>query len=220
MARATTVAIVALVAGLSLAAFGWRQLDDRSAPPIVIEDPRADATIVVAIAGAVATPGLYALGGDARMQDALDRAGGTVAGADLAAINPAQRLQDEQRIVVPRLAPTAGPRSTEEAVTAASGGADMAQTPAPSVPTVRPTTSAPTPAAPVGVAVAGDRIDINRATAAELDALPGIGPVIAQRIVDYRAANGPFAAVDALVDIQGISARMVEDLRPLVTVGP
>jgi len=86
-----------------------------------------------------------------------------------------------------------------------------------------PMTSAPRPETPSTVpaeaADAGGQIDVNRATAAELDALPGIGPVIAQRIVDYRAENGPFASVDALVDIQGISARMVEELRPLVTVG-
>lgn len=217
--RATTVAIVALVAGLALAAFVWQLFDERSAPPIVIEDPRADATIVVAIDGAVATPGVYALGADARMQDALDRAGGTVPEADLAAINPAQRLQDEQRIVVPRLAPTAQPL-TAQAVVEASGGEAMARSPASVAPPRTPTTSAPTTGVPVNIAVASERIDLNRATAAELDALPGIGPVIAQRIVDYRAANGPFTAVDALVDIQGISARMVEDLRPLVTVGP
>jgi len=92
MARATTLVIVAVVAGVALGAFALQQMDERSAPPIVIEDPRADATIVVAIEGAVATPGVYAFGADARLQDAVDRAGGTVSDADLAPINPAQRL--------------------------------------------------------------------------------------------------------------------------------
>ncbi|MFL5761417.1 MAG: ComEA family DNA-binding protein [Thermomicrobiales bacterium] len=68
-------------------------------------------------------------------------------------------------------------------------------------------------------AVAGP-ININTATAAELDTLPGIGPAIAARIVAYRDSHGAFASVDELADVSGISARMVDNLRPLITTGP
>lgn len=63
-------------------------------------------------------------------------------------------------------------------------------------------------------------ININRASAEQLEDLPGIGPAIAARIVDYRQRNGAFRSVDELEQIRGISGRMVEELRPLVTTGP
>lgn len=62
-------------------------------------------------------------------------------------------------------------------------------------------------------------IDINSAGISELDQLPGVGPVIAQRIVDYRETNGRFESIEQLADIDGISAEMAEELRPLVTLG-
>ncbi|HET7036208.1 MAG TPA: ComEA family DNA-binding protein [Thermomicrobiaceae bacterium] len=63
-------------------------------------------------------------------------------------------------------------------------------------------------------------INVNTASAAELAALPGVGPVLAQRIVDYREAHGPFASLDDLDAVQGVSARMVADWREIATVGP
>ncbi|HWV25006.1 MAG TPA: ComEA family DNA-binding protein [Thermomicrobiales bacterium] len=78
--------------------------------------------------------------------------------------------------------------------------------------------SPPSPGSPSGAMPTGAPLDINTATAAELDELPGIGPVLAGRIVDYRDANGPFTTVDELANVQGISSRLVEELRPLVTV--
>lgn len=65
---------------------------------------------------------------------------------------------------------------------------------------------------------AGTMLDINTATAEELEALPGIGEVLAGRIIDYRTSNGPFASIDDLTDISGISVRLVDQLRPLITV--
>lgn len=89
------------------------------------------------------------------------------------------------------------------------------------VPEAKPTPRPATSATAASVAIPGaSTIDINRATAAELEALPEIGPKLAERIVEYRVTNGPFTAVDQLAEIRGISERMVEALRPLVTVGP
>jgi competence protein ComEA len=67
-------------------------------------------------------------------------------------------------------------------------------------------------------AVAGALVNINTASATELEGLPGIGEVIAQRIVDHRTANGPFASVDQLLDVSGIGDAILESIRELVTV--
>lgn len=89
------------------------------------------------------------------------------------------------------------------------------------VPKPMPTPRAATPGQPIAnPAGPPSPIDINRAVAAELDSLPGIGPKLAERIIEYRDSNGPFTAVDDLAEVRGISERMVEILRPLVTVGP
>ncbi len=186
------------LAALALIFFGFVLFDDRAAPPIVIEDPLAEATIVVAVEGAVASPGVYRLPGDARTDDALSSAGGPAPDADLAAINLARRLRDEDRVVVPRRQPPAPPAGTNT----------TERSPAPE--------TAPATGAPLGPTP----LDLNAATLADLDALPGIGPALAQRIVDYRTERGRFASIDELANVAGISPRMVDELRPLVTVGP
>jgi competence protein ComEA len=66
--------------------------------------------------------------------------------------------------------------------------------------------------------VAGAKINVNTATEPELETLPGVGPVLAQRVIDYRTEHGPFATVDALDDVSGIGPATLADLRDLVTV--
>ena len=191
------VVVGALALGVAVASavffvLGW--WDDRVAPPIVISDPLADAGIVVAVEGAVATPGVYSLPAGGRVGDALRAAGGPAAGADLSAINQAKRLADGERMVVPSRPGGGGSPPTVGAI-----GSSAAASPPQELPAT---------------------IDINAATADELATLPGIGPAIAQRIVDHRAANGPFGSVEELADVSGVSLRMVDALRPLVRVGP
>jgi len=202
MSRLLTVVVVSVISGVAIASFGMRLIDDRNGPAIIIDDPRSDATIVVDVSGAVRSPGVYTLSGAARVQDALTAAGATLPSADLSSINLARRLQDEDRLVIPFLSdPDATPASTQ------AGSVQV---------TVQPSADA---------IVRNDEpsttalIDINSAPVAELDSLPGIGPAIAQRIIDYRTENGPFESIDQLVEIEGVSARMVDELRPLVTVG-
>jgi competence protein ComEA len=74
------------------------------------------------------------------------------------------------------------------------------------------------PAPVTGGVVAGGLINVNSAIATELEELPGIGEVIAQRIIDYRTENGPFATVDELLDVSGIGDAILESIRELVTV--
>ena len=74
--------------------------------------------------------------------------------------------------------------------------------------------------APGGGGSAGALVDINAATAAELETLPRIGPTMAQRIIAYREANGPFAAIEDIQDVPGIGPATFEGLKDLITVGP
>jgi len=145
----------------------------------------APAAVVVHVAGAVASPGVYELPGEARAADAVAAAGGAVPGAEVDALNLAAPLTDGERVYVP---------VEGEAV------------PQP-----------PPRAGPPGT-VAAAPIDLNRATADELDALPGIGPSTAQAIVAHRDANGPFASIDDLEEVRGIGPAKLEALRPLVTL--
>ncbi len=158
------------------------QLDLRAAPPISIVAPSEPAMIVVAIDGAVESPGIYKLPYGSRVHDLLEVSGGYLSSSDLEAINQAALLIDGQRLFVPTHDTDAGAR--------------MASSPTPLL------------------------IDINRATAEELDQLPGIGEVKAEAIVAYRNQNGPFRAVDDLVLVDGISEALLEDIRPFVTVTP
>jgi competence protein ComEA len=182
--------VVWLIAALSAAILAFmvaRTLDAQKAPPIIISDPSAEATIVIVVNGAVATPGAYELRAGSRVRDAIDLAGGPLPQADLREVNLARRLVDEERLVIPDTVATSVPDLNIRAPTETND-------------------------------IAG-KLDINRASAAELESLPGIGPVIAERIIAYRQEHGPFATIEDLDDVQGISRRMVEDLRPFISVG-
>lgn len=192
------VALLAVAAAIAVVGGGLRFLDDRAAPAIVISEPVDEAIVAVAVEGAVAAPGVYELPADARYADAVAAAGGLTDAADLSGYNPARRVRDEERIVVPSRGVGSGALPAEDASGGGLGSAGDG-----------------TLDVPIGAGL----IDINAATPEELDALPGIGPVLAERIVNARDEGGPFASVDDLAGVTGISRRMVDTLRPLVTVG-
>jgi competence protein ComEA len=185
-------AVVALVAAVAAVYAIFQALDERSAPPIIIEDASANLPVVVEVRGEVEAPGVYALSPGARLQDAIAAAGGLSEEADLSTVNLARRLRDGELIVILAL-PVPG--STPVLRT---GGADVA------------------PAAEDSQG----RININTATAEELEALPSIGEVIATRIIEYREQNGPFRSVDDLIHVQGISDETIDEFRHLVTTSP
>jgi len=133
--------------------------------------------------------------------DAITAAGGPRDGADLTGLNLAQRVQDGDQILVGAAAPTGdGPR-LGSATISAGGAGGAAGTAA----------GAPVPG------TAG-KIDLNTATEAQLDALPGVGPVTARAILAWRTANGRFTAVDQLAEVDGIGPARLARLRELVTV--
>jgi competence protein ComEA len=137
------------------------------------------------VVGAVNTPGVYTLPPGARVQDAVQAAGGASADADLQRLNLAAAVQDQQQVVVLR----------QQAVTT-PGTTDASEEPGTGL------------------------VNINAADSETLQTLPGIGPVMADRIIEYRDEHGPFPTVEDLINVKGIGEVTLEKLRPLVTVGP
>ncbi|WP_425587051.1 helix-hairpin-helix domain-containing protein [Streptomyces violaceusniger] len=162
--------------------------------------------VVVDVTGKVRRPGLRKLPPGSRVADALEAAGGVRPGADLSGLNRARPLVDGEQIVVG--APAAGP----PAPGAAAGGSNAPN--APNAPNGPNAPNAPNP--PAGPGAPGGSVSLNSATAEQLDTLPGVGPVLARHIIDYRTQHGGFRSIDELREVNGIGERRFADLRPLV----
>jgi competence protein ComEA len=164
-----------------------------AAPAIAVTDDgggggAAGGSVIVHVAGAVREPGVYRMRAGARVDDAVGRAGGATARADLTQVNLAAKVEDGRQIVVPRRvpAPAAGG--------AAAGGGGSA------------------PAQP------GVPLNLNTATLEQLDELSGIGPATAQKILDYREEHGGFGSVEELGQVPGIGDVRLASLREQVRV--
>jgi len=155
------------------------------------------APITVFVSGAVQQPGLYNLPAAARVGDAIISAGGMTIVANVALINQAEKLWDGAQVHVPEIPAVAVEVSAPQPPVGISG--------APASPAVAPGTEAS--GAP------GGQINLNTATAAELESLPSIGPSKAAAIM----ANRPYATVDELDKVPGIGPSTLEQLRPLVS---
>jgi competence protein ComEA len=184
-----TVALVAL----------WPRVDPAAAPP-ASSLPLAFASttsidiaddVVVHAAGAVAHPGIYRLAPTARVADLVEAAGGLTSDADLDRLNLASPLTDGGRLYVPRLGEVDLPEVAHHDPAPGPGGDGEG---------------------------AGALVDVNRATASALEALPGIGPATAEAILSHRERHGPFRSVDSLIDVRGIGPAKLEQLRDLVRV--
>lgn len=154
----------------------------------------AGAPVLVHVAGAVREPGLVELAAGSRVADAVEAAGGVTVRGDPASVNLARPVVDGEQVVVVR-----------------HGSAPVALGAVPG-PVVGGNPSLGAGAAPAGP------VDLNTATLEQLDALPGIGPVLAARILDWRSANGRFSSVDELGEVSGIGEATLADLRPAVRV--
>lgn len=179
-------------------------------------------TVTAAVIGAVAKPGVYTLDEGARLQDLLDKAGGARPDADLSDINLAANVIDGSTLAIP-----AGPQAYTQDNALVIRGGQAAATRNPPEYTVsgwqaqRAATNAPeTPArsSSADLGPRGSLVDLNRASAEELEALPGIGPVLAHRIVEFRAQK-TFRVLDDLLQVNGIGPKKLAALRPLVAVG-
>jgi len=177
-----------------------------SARPVT---PRLRPKPLVYVAGAVLHPGVYAVAEDARAADAVALAGGAARDADLVAVNLAAHVADGDEIAVPhRGDPPIAPARSAERRSAGPGHTHSAHR--------RRRGHRGAPAAPEAQTAL---VDLNSANEDQLAELPGIGPILAERIVDFRTLNGPFLSVDGLADVAGITPAHLDELETLVTVG-
>ena len=154
--------------------------------------------IFVHVVGAVQNPGLFGVHSGARVIDAVMAAGGLVASADPCAINLASTILDGQQIVVPATVDgTPGDPALCSDGSPTQGAAAVAG-------------AGSTGGSPQGL------ISLSSASVAELDTLPGIGPALAQRIIDWREASGGFSSVEQLGEVSGIGDKVLASIRDLV----
>ena len=157
----------------------------------------APAPLRVHVGGAVVAPGVYDLAECARVLDAVEAAGGFAEGAARDALNLARTVSDGEQVVVPSEADIAA----QEAVSAGAGGAAAGA------------------GASAAAGGAGGKVNINTASAAQLDTLPGVGASTAEKIVADREANGPFKTVEDLKRVSGIGDKKFAALADAICVG-
>lgn len=211
--KAVVVAILVVIAaasGLAMASFSSRSSgvsfehsDEASASDVrgsgdasPVDESSAKsssaAEAYVDVDGAVVRPGVYRLKDGARVSQAIDAAGGLTVEADVTGLNRASKITDGQKIYVP----TVG----EQQAAAAVGGAESS--------------AATTP----GAGSSSGLVNINTASAAELQTLSGIGPSMAQSIIDDRSKNGPFASVDDLMRVSGIGEKKLAKIKDCICI--
>jgi competence protein ComEA len=170
---------------------------------VILLPPPTPLPVVVQVSGAVNRPGLYSLPPGSRIHDALVAAGGLSSSAELATLNLAAYVEDGQRIEVPSRQAT--PLTLKATLTAPPSSGIVA---GPSQ-----TKSSAQPPPPTGL------ININTATQAELESLPGIGPSLAQRILAYREENGLFKTIEDIQQVKGIGPAIFDRIKDLITAG-
>lgn len=213
--KAVVVAILVVIAaasGLAMASFGDRSSGvsfersdesdtsaERGAGDALPDDADESsakgfsaAEVYVDVDGAVVKPGVYRLKDGARVSQAIDAAGGLTAEADVTGLNRASKIIDGQKIYVP----TVG----EQQAAAVSDRTDSG--------------TATTP----GAGSSSELVNINTASAAELQTLSGIGPSMAQSIIDERTQNGAFASVDDLLRVSGIGEKKLAKIKDCICV--
>lgn len=155
-----------------------------------MEQPQPDA-MMVDVKGQIKLPGVYKANPGERVIDIIDRAGGLTDQADQSQVNLSAHVQDEMVIYIPAMGEEGiVPQGSSVGGTASSSGSGQTQ----------------------------GKININKADAAELQKLPGIGPAKAAAIIEYRQASGPFKVVEDLKKISGIGEKTFDKLKDLVTV--
>ena len=211
--KAAVVAILVVIAaasGLAMASFNSRssgvsfeRSDEASASEVrgsgdASPDDESSAKsssaaeVYVDVDGAVVRPGVYRLKDGARVSQAIDAAGGLTAEADVTGLNRASKITDGQKIHVP----TVGGQQA----TAAVGGAESGASTTP------------------GAGSSSGLVNINTASAAELQTLSGIGPSMAQSIIDERTQNGAFASVDDLMRVSGVGEKKLAKIKDCICV--
>ncbi|MGB9767744.1 MAG: helix-hairpin-helix domain-containing protein [Dictyoglomus turgidum] len=145
--------------------------------------------IIVHITGEVKNPGVYKLEEGARVIDAINLAGGSLPSADLDKVNLADFLRDGSKIYIPSKLENSENELKSQAILS-KRKIDTSKS---------------------------DKVNINTASKEELESLPGIGPTLAQRIIEYREENGPFGSAEDLLNVKGIGEKKLERIRDQIT---
>ena len=174
------------------------------------ENNQTNETIVVHVSGAVNIEGIVELASGSRIANAIEKAGGIKENADMTDINLAYPLEDGMKIYIPTKEETEAYKNNENTpaesyVTAASGGVNSKEA----------TNSTPSSST---LDTASKKVNINTATQEELDALPGIGPSIAAKIIDYREQNGKFNSIEEIKEVSGIGDAKYEKIKDSITI--
>ncbi|MFB1041864.1 helix-hairpin-helix domain-containing protein [Streptomyces chrestomyceticus] len=170
--------------------------------------------LVVDVVGKVHRPGIHRLPQGARVADALGAAGGVLDGANTRGLNRARLLVDGEQIAVDVAG--AAPGAAGQGAGAGSGAAAGAGSGAAAGAGTGGGATSGSVGGAGGTGAGGAPVSLNSATAEELDGLPGVGPVLARHIIEYRTAHGGFTSVEQLREVNGIGDRRFADLRPLV----
>ncbi|ABB15935.1 helix-hairpin-helix domain-containing protein [Carboxydothermus hydrogenoformans] len=168
-------------------------LKETAEQEVITREVTPKGTVVVHVAGAVYKPGVYVLEEGARVKDAIEKARGMLPLADDSSINLAAKVSDGQKIYIPFKNET----TTASASTNKAFGQQNALK---------------------GSGGQEAKVNINTATAEELDELPGVGPATAAKIIEYREQNGPFATIEDLKKVKGIGDKKFETLKDYITV--
>lgn len=201
LAGVLVVILIAFFAGVKYGDF--KQADPQQELILAADEsieklPAEEIEIQVYVSGEVKKPGLYKLKSGARVNDALQMAG-ILPTADLQSVQPARKLQDEETITV------FPPGQNPGIINVNNPGANNS--------------SAAVSASGYTSAGSNGLLNINTASVQELDErLPGIGPTLAQRIVDYRSSNGAFASIEDINNVSGIGDKKFADIKDLITV--
>lgn len=174
------------------------------------ENNQTNETIVVHVSGAVNIEGIVELEAGSRIANAIEKAGGIKENADMTDINLAYPLEDGMKIHIPTKEETEANKNNENTpaesyVTAASGGVNSKEA-------TNSTQSSSTSD------TSSKKVNINTATQEELDTLPGIGPSIASKIIDYREQNGKFNSIEEIKEVSGIGEAKYEKIKDSITI--
>jgi len=181
---------IGVLIGLTLGGLLWIVARSPEGNSVTLLPPPTKAPFVVDVSGAVPRPGVYELPDGSRVNDAVEAAGGFLAEADKSTINLAAPLEDGQKLEIPFM------EGVEIAGAPRSGGTGGE-----------------------GGGSTDELININTADVDLLSTLPGIGPTLAQRIIDYRTTYGDFYFIEDIMNVPGIASEKFEAIKDLIITG-
>jgi len=183
--------VIGILIGLVIGGLLYLTVRAPQGQPVQLLPSPTPEPIVVYVTGAVNRPGVYRLPLESRVVEAVQLAGGFLSSANISQVNLADKVEDGQQIVIPGGLDVPTPQLT-------IGGNGLLVTPTPP---------------------AGQLLNLNTATAEQLDQLPGIGPSTASEIIKYRTENGNFKVIEDLLKIPGIGPSTLDQIRGLVIIG-